>query len=173
MDWSLLAPEFVLVGWAAMVVHLDLFWGRLRKDQLAYVAATGALVSSLVSLIWINDNSAFGNILQVDNYTTFFRVFFGLIGFFAILASARYVKDRLNHAGEYYALILLTIIGATYMAAAKELLTAYISLELLSFSLYVLASFAKFDLKSNEAGIKYMLLGAFSSAIFLDRKSVV
>ncbi len=173
MDWSLLAPEFVLVGWAAMLVMLDLFWGRLGKERLAYVAATGALVSTLVSLIWINDDSAFGSILQVDNYTTFFRVFFGLIGVFACLASARYVRDRLNHAGEYYALILLTIVGGTYMAAAKELLTAYISLELLSFSLYVLVSYAKFDFKSNEAGLKYMVLGAFSSAIFLYGMSMI
>lgn len=173
MDWSLLAPEFVLVGWAAMLVLLDLFWGRLGKERLAYVAAAGALTSTLVSLIWVNDDSAFGNILQVDNYTTFFRVFFGLIGVFACLASARYVKDRLTHAGEYYALILLTVVGGTYMAAAKELLTAYISLELLSFSLYILASFAKLDLRSNEAGMKYMLLGAFSSAIFLYGMSMI
>jgi NADH-quinone oxidoreductase subunit N len=83
------------------------------------------------------------------------------------------VKDRLLHPGEYYALILLTAIGGTYMAAAKELLTAYISLELLSFSLYVLTSYAKFDLKSNEAGLKYMLLGAFSSAIFLYGMSLI
>ena len=109
----------------------------------------------------------------MDNYTTFFRVFFGLVAFFTCLASAQYVKDRLLHAGEYYALILLTAIGGIYMAAAKELLTAYISLELLSFSLYVLTSYAKFDLKSNEAGLKYMLLGAFSSAIFLYGMSLI
>src|SRR4030066_1165751 len=173
MDWSLLVPEYILAGWAAMVVSLDLFWGRLRKDQLAYVAAAGALVATLVSLIWVNDNLAFGDLLQVDNYTPFFRVFFGLVAFFTCLASAQYVKDRLLHAGEYYALILLTAIGGIYMAAAKELLTAYISLELLSFSLYVLTSYAKVALKSNEAGLKYMLLGAFSSAFFLYGISMV
>src|SRR3989304_4576179 len=88
-------------------------------------------------------------------------------GFFACIASARYVKDRLLHAGEYYAFILLAVIGANGMAASRELLTAYISLELLSFSLYVLVSYAKYDLRSNEGGLKDMLLGAFSSAIFL------
>jgi NADH-quinone oxidoreductase subunit N len=173
MDWSLLIPEYILAGWAAMIIFLDLFWGRLRKDQLAYVAAAGALVATLVSLIWVNEDLAFGNLLQIDNYTAFFRIFFGLVAFFTCLASAQYVKDRLLHPGEYYALILLTAIGGTYMAAAKELLTAYISLELLSFSLYVLTSYAKFDLKSNEAGLKYMLLGAFSSAIFLYGMSLI
>ena len=173
MDWSLLAPEYILAGWAAMVVSVDLFWGRLRKDHLAYLAATGALVATLVSLVYVNEDKSFGNLIQIDNYATFFRVLFGLIAFFTCLASAQYVKDRLLHPGEYYALILLTAIGGIYMAAAKELLTAYISLELLSFSLYVLTSYAKFDLRSNEAGLKYMLLGAFSSAIFLYGMSLI
>ncbi|MBI1886093.1 MAG: NADH-quinone oxidoreductase subunit N [Chloroflexi bacterium] len=173
LDWSLLAPEYVLAGWAAMLVSVDLFWGRLRKDWLGYLAAAGALASTLTSLIWLNDDTNFANLIEVNNYTTFFRVFFGLIGVFACVASARFVKDRLLHPGEYYALILLTVIGGSYMAAARELLTAYISLELLSFSLYVLTSYAKFDLRSNEGGLKYMLLGAFSSAIFLFGMSLI
>ena len=167
LDWSLLVPEYILAGWAGVVVLLDLFWGRLRKDQLAYVAAAGALVSALTALIWVNDDTNFANLIDIDNYTALFRVFFGLIGVFAIIASARFVKDRLLHAGEYYGLILLSVLGANLMAASSELLTAYISLELLSFCLYVLTSYAKFDLRSNEAGLKYMLLGAFSSAILL------
>ena len=69
------------------------------------------------------------------------------------------MQQQLRHPGEYYALIVLSTIGAIYMAAARELLTAYISLELLSFSLYVLVSFANDDRRSNEGGMKYMLLG--------------
>jgi NADH-quinone oxidoreductase subunit N len=83
------------------------------------------------------------------------------------------VKDRLLHVGEYYAFILLAVVGANGMAAASELLTAYISLELLSFSLYVLTSYAKFDLRSNEGGLKYMLLGAFASALLLYGISMI
>lgn len=173
LEWSLLAPEYVLAGWAGMVVMLDLFWGRLRKEHLAYLAAAGALASALTALIWVNEDTNFANLIDIDNYTALFRVFFGLIGVFACLASARFVKDRLLHAGEYYGLILLSVLGANMMAAASELLTAYISLELLSFSLYVLTSYAKFDLRSNEGGLKYMLLGAFSSAIFLYGISMI
>jgi len=173
LEWSLLAPEYILAGWAGMVVLLDLFWGRLRKQQLAYVAAAGALASALTALIWVNEDTDFANLIDINNYTTLFRVFFGLIGVFAILASARFVNDRLLHAGEYYGLILLSVLGANLMSAASELLTAYISLELLSFSLYVLTSYAKFDLRSNEGGMKYMLLGAFSSAIFLYGISMI
>ena len=166
-EWSLLTPEYILAGWAAMVVLLDLFLTGVRKQHLAYVAAAGALVSVLVSLIWVNESTDFAGIIDIDNYTAVFRVFFGLIGVFACLASARFVNDKLLHAGEYYGLVLLSVAGANMMAAAGELLTAYISLELLSFSLYVLASYAKFDLRSNEGGLKYMLLGAFSSALLL------
>ncbi|MFQ5471575.1 MAG: NADH-quinone oxidoreductase subunit N [Dehalococcoidia bacterium] len=166
-DWALLTPEFILVGWAGAIVLLSLFWGRLSKVELGYLAAAGALTATLVSLIWVDNSTDFAGIIDINDYTTMFRVFFGLIGVFACLASARYVSDRLLHPGEYYALILLAIVGANGMAAAREILTAYVSLELLSFSLYVLTSYAKFEPRSNEGGLKYMLLGAFSSAIFL------
>jgi NADH-quinone oxidoreductase subunit N len=172
-QWELLTPEFILVGWAGAIVLLDLFWGRIGKEPLAYLAALGCVVSALVSLIWIDDHKDFANLIDVNNYTTLFRVFFAGIGAFCCVASARYVKDRLLHPGEYYALILLSVVGANGMASASELLTAYISLELLSFSLYVLTSYAKFDLRSNEGGLKYMLLGAFSSAIFLYGISMI
>jgi len=166
-EWGLLAPEYILVAWAGVIILVDLFSNRVNKEALGYLAALGPLAAGLISLLWIDDHKDFARLIDVDNYTTFFRVFFAGIGVFACIASARYVKDRLLHAGEYYAFILLAIIGANGMAAARELLTAYISLELLSFSLYILVSYAKYDLRSNEGGLKYMLLGAFSSAIFL------
>ncbi len=172
-EWGLLTPEFILAGWAAGLIMLSLFSDKAGKEQLGYLAAAGALVATGVSLIWVDDNTNFAGLIDINDYTTLFRVFFGLIGAFACVASARYVKDRLLHPGEYYAFILLAVVGANGMAAANELLTAYISLELLSFSLYVLASYAKFDVRSNEGGLKYMLLGAFSSAIFLYGISMV
>lgn len=166
-QWELLTPEYILVAWAGAIILLSLFWERVNKEQLGYIAAAGALTSALVSLVWVDDATDFAGIVDVNDYTTLFRVFFGGVGVFACIASAKYVSDRLLHPGEYYALILLAIVGANGMAAARELLTAYISLELLSFSLYVLVSYAKFDERSNEGGMKYMLLGAFSSAILL------
>ena len=166
-NWWLLTPEFILVGWAAVLIAVDLFWERRNKEMLGYLAAAGAVASLAVSFIWLDEEKDFAGLIDVDNYTTMFRVFFAGIAAFACVASARYVRDRLLHPGEYYAFILLAVVGANGMAAARELLTAYISLELLSFCLYVLVSYAKFDLRSNEGGMKYMLLGAFSSAIFL------
>src|SRR2546425_2915674 len=180
-DWKLLAPEYILVAWAGVLIMLDLFWPvegigrwkRLDKEWLGYIAAGGALISVLVSLIWVDNDTNFAGLVDINDYTTLFRVFFGLIGVFACVASARSVKERLLHVGEYYAFILLAVVGANGMAAASELLTAYISLELLSFSLYVLTAYAKFDLRSNEGGLKYMLLGAFSSALLLYGISLI
>src|SRR3972149_10819412 len=101
-----------------MVVLLDLFWGRLRKQQLAYVAAAGALASALTALIWVNEDTNFASLIDINNYTALFRVFFGLIGVFACLASARFVNARLLHAGEYSGPLLPSVLGANPMAAA-------------------------------------------------------
>ena len=167
LEWELLTPEFILAGWAALIITADLFWGRISKEPLGYVAALGLVIAGAVSLIWVDDTKDFGGLVDINDYTTLFRVFFCTIGAFICIASARYVRQKLLHPGEYYAFVLLAVVGANGMAAASELLTAYISLELLSFSLYILTAYAKFDLRSNEGGLKYILLGAFSSAILL------
>jgi NADH-quinone oxidoreductase subunit N len=173
LDYSLLTPEFSLGGLAALILALDLFVPRFRKEWLPYVAAAGLLGVLGLSCGWVNKESNFAGLLYVDNYTTFFRIFFTATAAAVCLASAQFVRDKLRHPGEYYSLLVLSTIGAIYMAAARELLTAYISLELLSFSLYVLVSYAKFDARSNEGGLKYMLLGAFSSALFLYGLSLI
>jgi NADH-quinone oxidoreductase subunit N len=173
-DYSLLIPEYFLAGLAATVVALDLLWGRRLSNYLAYIAAAGLAGILAFSLLYLNDTpNSFAGLIKIDNFTTFFRVFFIASTFCIVLASAHFVRARLRHAGEYYGLLILSTIGAIYMAAAQELLTAYISLELLSFSLYILVSFAKFDAKSNEGGLKYMLLGAFSSALLLYGLSMI
>ncbi|MBF6599802.1 MAG: NADH-quinone oxidoreductase subunit N [Dehalococcoidia bacterium] len=172
-DYTLFIPEFMLGGLAALVVALDLFMPQLRKSWLPYVAATGLAITAGVSLAWVNKQTNFAGIVSIDNYTTYFRVFFMLIAAVVCLASGRLVEDQLRHPGEYFGIIILSTIGAIGMAAARELMTAYLSLELLSFSLYILVSFAKFDARSNEAGLKYLLLGAFSSAMFLYGLSLI
>src|SRR4029079_14677697 len=120
-----------------------------------------------------NKESDFARIVAIDNYTTYFRVFFMSTAAVICLVSGKIVEEKLRHPGEFFALIVLSTIGAIGMAASRELMTAYLSLELLSFSLYILVSFEKFDLRSNEAGLKYLLLGAFASAFFLYGMSLI
>ena len=167
LDYSLLTPEFCLGGLAVLILALDLFAPRFRKEWLPYVTAAGLVAILGISLGWVNKESDFAGLIFIDNYTTFFRVFFIASTAGVALASAHYVQARLHNPGEYYALLVLSTIGAIYMAAARELLTAYISLELLSFSLYILVSFSTSDRRSHEGGLKYMLLGAFASALLL------
>ncbi len=173
LDYSLLTPEFLLGGLAALILALDLFVPSFRKEWLPYLAAGGLVAILGISLGWLGVESDFAGLLFIDNYTTFFRVFFIATTAVVALASAHFVNDRLRNPGEYYALLVFSTIGAIYMAASRELLTAYISLELLSFSLYVLVSFATSDRRSNEGGLKYMLLGAFASALFLYGLSLI
>jgi NADH-quinone oxidoreductase subunit N len=172
-DYTLFIPEYLLAGLAVLVVALDLYVPQVRKAWLSYIAGVGLLAIAGVSLVWINKETNFAHIVAIDNYTTYFRVFFTVTAAVVCLSSAKLVEDKLRHPGEYYALIILSTIGAIGMAASRELMTAYLSLELLSFSLYILVGFQKFDKKSNEAGIKYLLLGAFASAMFLYGLSLI
>jgi len=173
MDYSLLIPEFVLGALAFAIAALELAMPRLRKDVIAYLAALSAVIALVISLLYVYVDKSFGGLLQIDGYTTFFRVLFFGIAAVICLGSAQLVRDRLSGVGEYYGLLLLSSIGAVYMAAGTELITSYIAFELLSFSLYILVSFDKRNEKSNEGGMKFMLLGAFSSAIFLYGLSLI
>ncbi len=172
-DYSLFIPEYFLAGLVVLVVALDLYMPQIRKTYLSYVAGIGLLAIGGASLAWIDVDKDFAGIVRIDNFTTYFRVLFIGIAAVVCLASGRYVESRLKHPGEYYGLIILSTIGAIGMAASRELMTAYLSLELLSFSLYILVSYAKFDKRSNEAGLKYLVLGAFSSAMFLYGMSLI
>ncbi|HXK34610.1 MAG TPA: NADH-quinone oxidoreductase subunit N [Dehalococcoidia bacterium] len=173
LDYTLFIPEFLLVGLVVLVVGLDLFAPQVRKSLLSYATAAGLAATAGISLAWIDVESDFAGVVAVDNYTTFFRVFFMLGAAVIALASGRLVEERLRHPGEYYGLLTLATIGAIGMAASRELMTAYLSLELLSFSSYVLVSYQKYEGRSNEAGLKYMLLGAFSSALLLYGLSLI
>jgi NADH-quinone oxidoreductase subunit N len=166
LDYSLLIPELLLFGLALGILFIDLMT-KVKKEALPYITVAGLIIALVASLFWLDTNDDFAGLIRIDDYTTFFRVFFIGTSIAIVLMSAKYVELKLRHPGEYYALIVISTIGAIYMAAAQELLTAYVALEVLSFSLYVLVSYAKRDPRSNEAGMKYMLLGAFASALLL------
>ncbi|MBI2760070.1 MAG: NADH-quinone oxidoreductase subunit N [Chloroflexi bacterium] len=177
-DYSLLIPEYVLVGWAALVVGVEIAFPRLRKDIPAYLAALGALVAGIISVLYINVDKGFEptrgvTLLHVDDYTTYMRVLLYGIAMFICLVSAQFVRMRLSNAGEYFGIILIATVGGIFMTAGTELITSWIALELLSFCLYTLVSFARRELRSNEGGLKYMLLGAFSTALFLYGLSLI
>ena len=171
----LLTPEFALAGFALVVFALDLVLPDDRKDLLGWLSALGLIGLAVLSVLMLagEHESLYNGLLAVDGYSLFFKVFFCGIGVFIILSSIDYVKKFLNHPGEFYGLLLFSILGMNLMAMSRELLTAYISLELLSFSLYVMVAYALGSPKSNEGSLKYIIIGALSSAILLYGVSMV
>ena len=168
-DFTLLLPEFLVTGLAFLVLTVDFFLRSDRKHLLAYVSVVGlgGILALSLAYLWNKDDSLYEGTILIDGYALFFKAFFLVLGGVVVLASLHYVRRHLSHAGEYYGILLFTVVAMMVMAASAELLTAYIALELLSFGLYVLVSYDRYNPKSNEGGTKYILLGAFSSALLL------
>jgi len=172
LNLELFIPELSLAAFAVIVILLDLF--VQRKGALAIVSLIGIVVSAGFTLaMWGGDAQAiFNNRLAVDSFALFFKLLFLGIAALVILASVDYASKLARFQGEYYALILLATLGMMLMAAATELISIYIALELASISLYALVGFLK-DPKSSEASLKYLLLGAIASAVMLYGMAMV
>ena len=168
-NFLLLTPEFIVTGLAFVVLTLDLFLPERRKWMLPFVALAGLAVALVVSLaqLWGVNDSLYDGIIRIDGYALFFKAFFIALGGVVVLVSVDFVRRNLENPGEYYGILLFTVVAMMLLAASGELLTAYISLELLSFGLYVLVAYDRYNPKSNEGATKYILLGAFSSALLL------
>jgi len=166
LNLELFIPELSLVAFAIIVILLDLF--IQRKGWLVVVSIAGIVVAAGFTLaMWGGSPQAiFNNMLAVDNFALFFKLLFLGIAVLVILSSIDYASKFARFQGEYYALVLISTLGMMLMAAATELITIYIALELTSISLYVLVGFLK-DSKSSEASLKYLLLGAVASAVLL------
>ncbi len=165
MNVAVLAPEIIIFLTAIVVILLDL--AVKRKGILAGVSVAGIAVSILFDTgLWGRQGVAFNGMLVVDQFAVFFKFLLAVAAILVILSSVDYVSKFRRFQGEFYALILLSLVGMTLMAATAELISIYISLELASISLYALAAFLK-DEKSSESGLKYLLLGAISSAFLL------
>jgi len=165
-------PELTLAATAIIVILLDL--GIQRKRWLAVVSIIGIVVSGGFTLgMWGGTPAAiFNNMLVADNFALFFKLLFLGIAALVILSSNDYVARFSRFQGEYYALVLLSALGMMLMAATTELISIYIALELSSIALYALVGFLK-DSKSTEASLKYLLLGALSSAVLLFGMALV
>ncbi|MGH2352069.1 MAG: NADH-quinone oxidoreductase subunit N [Chloroflexota bacterium] len=167
LDYSLVVPVFMLLGLIFFTWLLDLMLPRRHKAAIGWVAIAGLVVCVATAVPLWGVRANFAGVLRIDEFSVFFSVLFLLTAIGIMLISMDYADRFLPQPGEYFGLVLCGTLGMILMASANELLTAYISLELLSFSSYVLVSYAKTNLKSNEAGMKYIILGAFSSALLL------
>ena len=174
VDFGLFLPEFIMAGMALLVLLVDLFLDADRKHWLAYLSLVGIFGTMGASFTLLGEDEVlYDGLFLVDSYAVFFKVFLLAVAAFMVLASVEHVKRNLRSPGEFYGILLFSVLAMMTMTAAGELLTAYISLELFSFSLYILAGYAVHRPKSVESGIKYILVGAFSSALLLYGMSLV
>ncbi|PZC45749.1 MAG: NADH-quinone oxidoreductase subunit N [Chloroflexi bacterium] len=166
---TLLLPEIFVVILGFSILTIDFFIPKNKKWILpcfAILSLTGILIFTLVFLSGKTDE-LYGGILRIDGYSLFFKSAFLILGGILIVSSVEYVNKNLSNQGEYYSILIFTVLAMMLMSSSGELLMAYISLEALSFGLYVLVAFDRYNIKSNEAGTKYIILGALSSAILL------
>jgi NADH-quinone oxidoreductase subunit N len=171
-DIGAIVPELELVVFGMFLLIFDLLVEDKRK--LGLLALGGIAISGffLFRLREV-DFSAYGGTLVLDPFSIFFKVIFLVAAALSIAISLKYLDiERENH-GEYYALILFSTMGMMFMAGAVDLVTLYIGLETMAIATYVLVGFLRSNQKSNEASMKYFLLGAFSSGILLYGMSLL
>jgi NADH-quinone oxidoreductase subunit N len=168
LDLARFLPEILLTVFGTFLMVLD---GVLNKrstslfGHLSLLALAAALGASLYA--GSQPGPAFGGMLVVDGFATFFRVLVIGAGMITVLASYRFLNRQNAETGEYHALLLFSLVGQCLMAAANDLIMVFIGLEISSIASYVLAGYLRDDKRNNEAALKYFLLGSFATAFFL------
>jgi NADH-quinone oxidoreductase subunit N len=176
LDWHALAPEIILVATVCGVLLADLFLPAERKAMLPSLAGLG-LLASAVPVVTLavagGERALFGGAYVVDGFSLVLKALFLVAGYVVVLMSTNYIAEGDYAEGEYYFLLLASILGMTIIASARDLITIFVALELLSIPAYLLAGWRKRDLKSNEAGAKYYLMGVFASGVLLYGMSLL
>jgi NADH-quinone oxidoreductase subunit N len=169
-----LLPELVLTAGSLLVLAVDLVTPRHRQHLLGWTTL-GVLAATAVALVPVAgaDVTVARALIAVDAFAWFFKVVFLLAAALTVLMSWRYLEVTGARAGEYYFLVLAATLGMMVMAGGIDLITIFIGLETMAVSFYVLAGFLKPDRRSNEAAVKYFLLGAFSLGILLYGMSIL
>jgi len=176
LDYHALAPELVLAGACVLVLLVDLVKPEGGNPLVSSLAGLGVL-AALIPVITLAtdgaDRAMFGGAYVVDDFSLVLKALFLASGYVVVLLSTNYIAEGDYAEGEYYFLLLSSLLGMTLMASARDLITVFIALELLSIPAYVLAGWRKRDLIGNEAGVKYYLMGVFASAVLLYGMSLL
>ena len=170
IDYLALMPEFVIVGTLLVVFALDMILPRPKKYWIATAAITGTALAAVPLVILAADgtsSSMFDGSYVVDEFALILKGLFLVGAYLVFLMSHHYIESDRYYQGEYYFLLLSSVLGMILMSSARDLVTVFLALELLSIPTYMLAGWRKRDLIGNEAGVKYYLIGAFTSASML------
>ena len=167
-DLTAILPELILVFVACLVLALAPVTPPSRRDWLAWLSMGSLVVCFGLTLSQMdNQATAFGDLLSLDPYAGFWKLLLYIASGLTILLSLTYLRAERINLGEYYGLILLSLVGMMIMVSGADLLVIYLGTELMSLSLYVLVGFKRFEAHSLEASAKYFVLGAFSSGVLL------
>ena len=178
LDYHALAPEIVLAAAIVVVLLADLVLSEERKWLVGNLAGFG-LLAAMVPIVSLavdsgpTTRSMVGGAYVVDNFALVLKALFVVTGYVVLLMSTRYVEEGDYYEGEFYFLILCSLFGMVVMASSRDLVSIFVALETLSIPAYILAGWRKRDLKSNEASLKYYLLGVLASAVMLYGMSLI
>lgn len=175
-DFHAIVPEIVVSATIVVVLIADFFFayrGRFRTSQIATIGVLAAMVPVITLAVDGGTRSMFGGAFVVDPYALAFQGFFLVATYVTLLLSVDYIGDGDYYQGEFYVLLLTSLLGLMVMASSRDLISIFVALETISIPTFVLAGWRKHDPKSNEAAIKYYLIGVLSSALMLYGMSLV
>ncbi|MDA2973728.1 MAG: NADH-quinone oxidoreductase subunit N [Actinomycetota bacterium] len=178
IDWHAIAPELVLVAGINLVLFIDLWLDESKKWAMATLSGMvllGAFVPVVTLAVVGGDvrDAIFDGRYMIDEYALVLKGLFLLVGYVVVLMSQTELEEGGYYQGEFYVLLLVSVLGMVMMASSRDLLSVFVALELLSIPAYMMAAWRKRDPKSNEAGVKYYLLGVFASGVLLYGMSLL
>lgn len=168
-DWSLLAVELAVCGWILLILAADLLLPAARKPSLWGLTLSGiALFAALLGWQRRTDLAgSFQSMFVVDRFGVYFKGLF-LLTVAAVTVMTREFRSRLGErTGAFYLLLLTALLGMLVLASIHDLLMLFLGLELLTFSLYIMAAYLRTDARSVEAGMKYLIMGSVSSGFLV------
>jgi len=178
-DLQLIVPELILTVCACIALVMEVVLPYRKSKLIAYFSLVGIALAavSLWVQFWANRDAlpldGFYGMIRIDGFAIVFQSIFLIGAALAIAISTRYLDIEGEQHGEYYALVLFATVGMMFLGCGFDLITLYISLELMALTFYVLVAFTKREKRSNEAAMKYFLLGAFSSGVLLYGMSLL
>ena len=176
LDWHALAPELTLLAFGTLITVVDVVWDERSKRTMPTLAGLGLLATLLPILTLAvdgTDRTMFGGAYVVDDFSLVLKALFLISGYVVILMSVDYIREGDYYENEYYTLMLTSLLGMVMMSSSRDLISVFVALELLSIPAYMLAAWRKGGPRSNEAGLKYYLMGVFASAVMLYGMSLV
>lgn len=178
-DLKLIVPELILTFCACVALVMEVVLPYRKSKVIAYFSLSGVALAavSLGVQFWVSRSvlplDGFYGMIRIDGFALVFQSIFLIGAALAIAISTRYLDIEGEQHGEYYALVLFATVGMMFLGCGFDLITLYISLELMALTFYVLVAFTKREKRSNEAAMKYFLLGAFSSGVLLYGMSLL